>query len=166
MRRWYVAHTQPGAEAKAAGHLERQGFATWLPLCARTVRHARRARLALRPLFPRYLFVALDREGGPWRAALSTQGVAGLVGGRAGPAAVPDAVIAALRARAGADGLFAVAATLGLKPGDRVRIAAGALAGVEAILGAATPDARVAVLLGLLGREVSLKVPAGDLEPA
>jgi transcriptional antiterminator RfaH len=39
--RWYVAQTQPNAEAKAVAHLNRQGFGTYLPRYLKRRRHAR-----------------------------------------------------------------------------------------------------------------------------
>ena len=70
-RDWYVVHTQPHAEDKAIFNLRRQGFETYLPKYLRTRRHARRTEQVARPLFPRYLFVALDLAVQPWRAIQS-----------------------------------------------------------------------------------------------
>ena len=40
--RWYVVQSQPNAELKAAAHLNRQGFTTYLPRYMKRRRHARR----------------------------------------------------------------------------------------------------------------------------
>jgi len=164
--RWYVVRSHAQAEVRAAGHLTRQGFAVWLPLQRRRIRHARRAVAALRPLFPGYLFVRLDLAGEPWRSVLSTVGVAAVIGAEGRPAPVPESVFAELRARADATGVVDLGPAHPLRRGDRVRFASGALKDVEAILDAATDADRVAVLLRLLGREVRLTVRAADLEPA
>jgi len=82
--RWYVAAVQPGREDSAERHLARQGFATFAPRHLRTVRHARRAMTRKVPLFPGYLFVALDLARDRWRSVNGTFGVRGLVA--AGPA--------------------------------------------------------------------------------
>ena len=79
MRRWYVVYAQPHAEARAAEQLGRQGYEAYLPQQRRWLRHARKRELVRRPLFPRYLFVALDLLATRWRPILSTIGVAGLV---------------------------------------------------------------------------------------
>jgi hypothetical protein len=76
---WHVVETHPHAEAKAAAHLERQGYATYLPRYLRERRHARRVAIVPAPLFPRYLFVAIDMRTQRWRAIKSTIGVARLV---------------------------------------------------------------------------------------
>ena len=57
---WYVVHTHPRAEAKALLNLDRQGFSCYLPRYLKRRRHARRLETVAAPLFPRYLFVALD----------------------------------------------------------------------------------------------------------
>lgn len=162
MKRWYVVQTQAHAEERARLNLERQGYAAWLPLYRKARRHAGRSETVLRPLFPRYLFVSLDREREPWRAVLSTFGVSRFVGGAEGPEPVPEAVIEGLRARAGPDGLFALRARL--KAGDRVRIAQGPFAELEGVFQAASDAERVLILLRLLGREVRVAVPGADVE--
>ena len=97
MKRWYVAYTQPTAELRAAGHLKRQGFDAYLPLRRQIRRHARREETVLRPLFPRYVFVALDLEADRWRSINGTIGVSNLVCHGERPAALPEGVVEGLR---------------------------------------------------------------------
>jgi transcription antitermination factor NusG len=87
-------------------HLERQGYRVCLPRIARTVRHARRTRCVLRPLFPRYLFVALDPDRDPWRAVRGTIGVSALVMAGERPCPVPEGVVEAFAATADGEGGF------------------------------------------------------------
>src|SRR5205823_8571760 len=97
--RWYVVHTQPHHECLAETNLRRQGFATYLPRYLRRCRHARRTETVPRPLFPRYLFVALDLARDRWRAVQSTFGVSHLVVAGDAPAPVPDGVVEEIWAR-------------------------------------------------------------------
>ena len=69
--RWFVAHTQPNAEAKAAAHLMRQGFGVYVPRYLKRRRHARKIDIVAAPLFPRYLFVAVDLNAQRWRSIWS-----------------------------------------------------------------------------------------------
>lgn len=164
MRRWYVVRSQPHAERRARENLERQGFDVWLPLCRRRRRHARKMEVVLRPLFPRYLFASIDLETTPWRAMLSTFGVAGVIQGPQGPVPVPESVIEGLRARADHEGVLELGPTA-YEAGTKVRITAGPLADIEGIVQARTDAERVAILLTLMGRAVRVTVHEGDIEP-
>ena len=157
-RRWYVVHTQPNGEGRADLNLRRQGFATYLPRYARRRRHARRQEVVKRPLFPRYLFVALDLAHDRWRAVHSTFGVNRLVLAGEEPLPVPDDVIDAIRAREDNDGVVALGLPAGLGPGSRVRLVDGIFADAKGVLERIADDRRVAILLELLGREVRVFV--------
>ena len=73
--RWFVAHTQPHAEVKATAHLARQGFQIYFPRYLKRRRHARKVDFVAQPLFPRYMFVAIDMATQRWRSIQSTFGV-------------------------------------------------------------------------------------------
>jgi transcriptional antiterminator RfaH len=159
MNQWCAVHTQARAEDKAAFHLRRQGYSVFLPRYLKRRRHARKVDWVPAPLFPRYVFVAIEPAVTRWRAIRSTVGVADLVcfGGR--PAAVPPAVIAEIDARQDAHGIVAVNPVDGLKQGDRVQVVAGPLCDVEGLFECAGDDERVTILLELMGRQVRTRVP-------
>src|SRR5439155_10529333 len=120
MRRWYVAHTQPHAEAKAAWHLRNQGFEAYLPRYLKRRSHARRIDHVPAPLFPRYLFVAIDLETERWRAVRSTVGVSELVLDGDRPAPVPRGVVEDIRAREDERGYVRLRPRLDLARGDAI----------------------------------------------
>jgi transcriptional antiterminator RfaH len=153
--RWYVVHTRPHAERRAYAHLERQGFTTYLPRTLKRRRHARRIETVEAPLFPRYLFVAIDLSAQRWRAIQSTIGVSHLVCNGNDPAPVPDAVIAALRSHE-QDGYVRLPARPLFQPGEVVRILDGAFATCLGLYDGMADGERVAVLLDLLGRKVRI----------
>src|SRR3954465_4024764 len=124
--RWYLAQTQPRAEAKAALNLCRQGFEIYLPRYLKQRRHARRVEAVLAPLFPGYLFVAIDIDAQRWLSIDSTFGVTRLVRDRDRPAAVPLAIITALKGREDAKGLVILDSPPCFSPGDKVRVLDGA----------------------------------------
>ncbi|MHC2439336.1 transcription termination/antitermination protein NusG [Bradyrhizobium sp. USDA 4451] len=158
--RWYVVQTQVNAEAKAAAGLVRQGFSTYLPRYQRRRSHARKIELVARPLFPRYLFVAIDVAAQRWRAIQSTLGVSHLVCVGDRPAAVENVVIDALKSREDEAGFIVLARRPAFSPGDAVRIVEGAFADSLALVEDASDHHRVAVLLNLLGRKVRVLVGA------
>ena len=163
---WYVVHTRPNAEVVAARHLDRQGFSVFLPRYAKRRRHARKMEIVPRPLFPRYLFVAVDLAKDRWRAIRSTVGVAGLVCHGDWPTPVPAGVVAALLERCDADHLIDIGNQLNYFSGDPVRILDGAFANLIGIFERMTDGDRVAVLLNLMGRSVRVMLQRDVLEPA
>ncbi|MDR3466456.1 MAG: transcriptional activator RfaH [Xanthobacteraceae bacterium] len=158
--RWYVVQTQPNGEAKAALNLRRQGFEVYLPRYLKERRHARKVDVTARPLFPRYLFVAIDTATQRWRAIQSTFGVARLVSNGDEPACVPDGVVHAIRAREDGRGFVALDLKPAFAPGDRVRVVAGAFMDSAGLFGGLADHHRVSILLEMLGRKVRVLLDA------
>jgi transcriptional antiterminator RfaH len=158
VKSWFAVHTQPLAEQKAAGHLERQGFEVYFPRYGKVRRHARRVDKVIRPLFPRYLFVAIDLAAMRWRAIRSTIGVRDLV--RAGEAPVPvsDGVVTAIREREDGEGLVRLCQRADLRTGQKLRVLTGALCDQVGLFEDISDDDRVTLLLNLLGRPVRVQL--------
>lgn len=163
MQRWYVVNTRPRAEAQAHWNLERQGFAAYLPRYRKTRRHARRVERVVTPLFPRYLFVNADLDRDRWRCLHSTVGVSRLLCHGELPTPVPDAVIAEIQSREDAFGMVNIGSAAGLRVGDRVRILDGAFADMIGVFESISDEARVTILLDLLGRQVKVGLPVHAL---
>jgi|SRR5882757_4822932 len=151
---WYVVQTQANSEAKAAENLRRQGYDIYLPSYLKRRRHARKVDLVVRPLFPRYMFVAIDMATQRWRSIQSTSGVSRLVTNGDEPTAIPQGVMRALRAREDAKGFIKLDATPSLAPGDGVRVLAGAFMDNAGLFDGVEDHDRVAILLDMLGRQV------------
>src|ERR1700720_4239887 len=124
--RWYVVQTQVNGEAKAAKNLLRQGYEISLPRYLKRRRHARKVDFTAKPLFPRYMFVAVDVATQRWRSIQSTFGVSRLVTHGEEPAALPEGVVQALKAREDRSGFVKMDARPAFAPGDKVRVIAGA----------------------------------------
>lgn len=160
MNSWYVAYTQPHAESKALHHLERQGYAAYLPLYRKRRRHARRTEQVVRPLFPRYLFVGFDITVDRWRPIMSTIGVCGLVKNGDDPIPVQDGIVEAIRNNETKGNFDNLSPTKGLRAGDAVRIVEGPFADLIGQFRGLADAERVIVLLDLMGRQVSTRVSA------
>lgn len=158
--RWYVAQTHPRAEAKAAVHLERQGFATYLPRYLKSRRHARRVETVAMPLFPRYLFVAVDMATQRWRSIRSTIGVMQLVCNGEDPAAINDRIIEGLKSREGELGFVELAQRQMFRPGDKLRVVDGVFCDSLGLFEGMSDNERVTILLDLLGRKVRVTLDA------
>ena len=162
--RWYVVHTLPCREFRAQLQLEAQGFRTFLPRYAKTVRHARKLRTVSAPFFPCYLFIALDLSRDRWRSINGTFGVASLVMGQESPVAVPSGIVEGLGAACAGDGHVHLSEALGL--GDRVRVLSGPFADSVGELTRIDGAWRVTVLLRLLGSDVPVSISRAMLMPA
>ena len=162
--RWYVVQTQPHSEPKAVWHLGRQGFDTYLPRYEKRRRHARRIETVAAPLFPRYLFVAIDMASQRWRSIHSTIGVSRLVCNGDEPAVLADGIIDGLRRREDERGFVRLKSRPRFTVGDQVRIVDGIFASRLGLFDGISDNERVAVLLDMLGRKV--RVVIDDLSVA
>jgi transcriptional antiterminator RfaH len=152
--RWFVVQTQAHSEIRASQHLERQGFETYLPRYLKRRRHSRKVDTIAAPLFPRYLFVAIDMQSQRWRSIHSTIGVSRLVTNGNEPVALVESVIDGLRRREDASGFIQFDPAPSFSVGDKIRVAAGAFADALGLFEGVGDRARVAILLDLLGRKV------------
>jgi transcription antitermination factor NusG len=135
--------------------LMRARYATYLP----RIRH--RGRIA--PLFPTYLFVRLV-AGDRWYPIAWTPHVTRLLMAGDRPAQLAEDVVNDLRKRE-RDGLVRLPRQFRLRKGQQVRIIGGSFEGAIALYDGQSSRDRERVLLELLGRKVSVELPARDLAP-
>ena len=164
--RWYVAHTQPQAEARAVLNLERQGFATYLPRYLKRRSHARKVDMVPVPVFPRYVFVSIDLARQRWLAIRSTVGVSRLVGYGDAPLPVPEGIVEEMRRRHDEEGFLRLLAPPGLRVGDKVRVLGGAFEEALGLFDGVTDEQRVTILLDMLGRKVRVTLDSGMIAAA
>jgi transcriptional antiterminator RfaH len=165
-KRWYVVQTRPQAETKAAAHLGRQGFEIYLPRYLKRRRHARRVDMVAAPLFPRYMFVAIDVAVQRWRSIHSTVGVARLVCNGELPAEVPESVISGLRLGEDERGFVRLEKRPAFRLGDKIRVLDGVFAACLGLFEGMTDGERIAILLDMLGRKVRVVLDADAIEAA
>lgn len=149
---WYAASTRPHSERLAAINLERQRFDVFLPLRAKTIRHARQFRTVHAPLFPGYLFVRLDLAQHQWRSVNGTRGMVSLVMCGERPAIVPQSVVECLLSLTNKSGVVQFDSELNI--GQRVKILVGPFAEHIGVLAQLDDRGRVSVLLEMMGGHV------------
>ncbi|MGV0908811.1 transcription termination/antitermination protein NusG [Martelella sp. FOR1707] len=160
-RVWFLAQLKPNSYRIAERNLARQGFQTFLPLHEEATRSGSRFTVQTRPLFPGYLFVALDTLQGRWRAVNSTYGITRLVSLGKEPTPVPAGLVDQLMMRCNEQGV--VLPSKLLKKGDRVKMAKGPFADLIATIESVTPDRRVWVLLDIMGGQTRVAVQPDQL---
>ncbi len=160
-QRWYAAQVQPRKEQLALAHLRRQRFVTYCPIIKRTRRPRSKSVSAAEPLFPGYVFVALDCDREPWRSVNGTIGVLRLVSFGMQPAAMPRGFVEKLQNLAGGGGHVRFDEVL--QPGDGVRIVGGPFDGLCGSLASSSGRERVTVLLQMLAGETKVTMPRSCL---
>lgn len=163
-KRWFLAHTLPHKETSAQMRLTDQGFRSFLPRCLKTVRHARRLRQVCAPLFPRYLFVALNLDRDRWRSVNGTIGVSSLVMAEGRPLPVPEGVVETLAASADRSGRLRFAHDF--RPGQKVRLVHGPFAEALGVLDRLDGQGRIEVLLNIMGGAIRVRLRQEWAEPA
>ncbi len=167
-KQWFAVRTQPQKETLAMQHYENQGYEVWFPRIRKTVRHARKIKKVLRPLFPGYLFLHLGPDERNWVSIASTIGAIGPVRFGDYYPPVPDWLIHELKQREAEAGFIPMPFedSLGIKPGDRVMVAGENDTEIEGIFQALKGEDRALILLDLLKREVPAEVPLASIRAA
>ncbi len=162
--RWFVARVHPHRESTAQLNLNRLGFRSFAPRVRSTVRHARKLRNVLTPLFPGYIFLILDLSRDRWRCVNSTFGVASLIMGVEQPIPVPQGIVETLVAATESSGTIRLDSDLEI--GQKVRILSGPFAEALCRLVHLDDRGRVRVLLEFMGAEVSARLDRSCVAPA
>jgi transcription antitermination factor NusG len=158
---WFAAYTTPRHEKHVAEMLAERNIESFLPLY-RTVRQWKKSSPVTleMPLFPCYLFVQIRRAARG--TVLGLPGVVSIVGSAKEPWPLPELEIEALQLGVQTG---KVEPHPYLNVGDKVRIKAGSMAGVEGILVHRRNQMRFVLTLDAIMRSVSVEVDADDLEP-
>lgn len=159
--RWFLAQLKPNCANIADKNLKRQGFKTFLPLEEVTRQRNGKYSTTMRPLFPGYIFVALDVTCGFWRAVNSTYGVTRLVSFGKEPTAVPQDLVSQLMTRCDANDQLL--ASEFLEPGNQVTVIKGPFSNFVAEVEKIAPDQRVWILMEIMGVQTRVAVGAGLL---
>jgi transcriptional antiterminator RfaH len=155
---WVAVNTQAHRESIAVHNLERQDFEVYCPRLLKRIRHARKARDVLRPMFPGYLFVKVDSDLRHWRPIKSTIGVRSVVSCGDRLSVLSDTFIASLKARE-IDGII-VKPDSPFQIGQQIRIAGGPFDGLIGTIIDMDEKERLTVLMDLLNGRVKVNVEA------
>ncbi len=158
---WFAVYTTPRHEKSVSRHFEVQQIEAFLPLYRSTHRWKNRCRVSVeRPLFPGYIFVALERSD--YVRVLQTPGVLSLVGSGREPSPLEASEVESLRSglpfREFAPHPYLVA-------GDRVRIHSGPFAGMVGVLVRKKNSLRVVLTLHLIMQSVAVEIGIDEIEP-
>lgn len=159
-RDWYALYLRHQHEKNVARSLSGKGYEVFLPLYTAVHRWKDRDKRLSLPLFPCYLFLQNPSER--WQSILATPGVHSVVGFAKHPATIACAEIEAIQR--------VVGSCLKLEPhpflqcGDRVRLRAGPLEGLEGLLLRKKSTWKLLVSVEILQRSVAVEVDASMVE--
>lgn len=159
--RWFAVYTNSRHEKYVARHFDERQIENFLPLYQKLHHWKKRNSVLLQlPLFPNYVFVHTRPQ--QRTSVLAVPGVLGMVGHGHVASALPEAEIESLRtgleARKFEPHPYLIA-------GERVRIIAGSMEGMEGIVLRKKNEMRVVLTLDLIKRSVAVEVDAHDVEP-
>jgi transcription antitermination factor NusG len=157
---WHAVYTRHQHEKMVSQLLASKGFETFLPLYATAHSWKDRTKIVSLPLFPCYVF--LKASGDRPLNILTTPGVHMIVSSAGRPLTIPGKEIEDLRLAVGSGAPMQPHRLL--KRGDRVRVKAGSLAGVEGILLRHKNVCRVILSVEILGKAAAVEVDALFLE--
>lgn len=161
---WYVAYTRSCQDRKVAEALSKAGYECYFAV--QTVLHkwSDRVKKIQKPVIPRVVFVRCTEErrrdslrAFPYIVKYLSKGE-----GAYAPATVPDDQMALFRAMVEGDSEVRIAPT-SFRPGDRVRIKEGPLAGKEAEICEVDGSTCIMARLAILGTAM-IKIERDNIE--
>lgn len=163
---WFLAYSKPRLEEVALENLLRQGYEAWCPTIKKVPARRRKsdeaALFGQEVLFPRYVFFRpahAEQSIGPVR---STQGVVSMVRFGVEFARLSHEKLVQIAHWVEQQQDLGAAELMGLKPGTAVKVTAGPLKGLDALVRMTAAD-RVVVLLQLLGKDHEVALPYQSL---
>lgn len=166
---WFLAYSKPRLEGVALENLLKQGFEAWCPTIKKVVGRRRSQTAASQfgqeVLFPRYIFFRPAHPQQSISTVHSTIGVTNLVRFGIEFARLSHARLIQIAQWVEQQQDLGAAELMGLKPGSAVKVSAGPLKGLDALVRMTAAD-RVIVLLQLLGKDHEVAIPYTQLEVA
>jgi transcription antitermination factor NusG len=158
---WFAAYTTTRHEKAVAEHLSLRQIESFLPLyrTQRLWKNGCRMNVEL-PLFPSYVFVRVSRRERV--RVLEVPGILSMVSAGGKPVPLPESEVEALRSSI---------PFINCEPhpylivGERARVIAGSLAGMEGVLLRKKGILRVVLSLDLIMQSVAVEVDADNVEP-
>jgi transcription antitermination factor NusG len=160
---WFALYTRSRFEKQVADQLERKRMPVFLPLRMEVHRWQDRYQKVEVPMFRGYVFTQFSPTSPERTAVLRTAGVVRIVGFGQKDAEVPPEQIESLR-RVAEDGALLYPHRF-LRIGQRVKIASGALAGIEGILVRIRKQDRLVIAVDAIRQAVAVELAGYEVIP-
>lgn len=173
MKKWYVIHTQTGAEEKAKAGLENRMVTTNLKefieeivVPTEQVSEVRggKKRIAARKFFPGYILVKMDMTKESWYLVKSTPGITGFIGPGHRPTPISENEVDAIVKRT-EDTSMHPSPKIVFEAGEAVRIAEGPFANFSGQVTEVFPDrGKLKVSVPIFGRSTLVELEYWQVE--
>jgi transcriptional antiterminator RfaH len=162
---WYVLTSKPREEQRAYDNLTMQGYEVFLPKMAQVSKKMGSKQIALKPLFPNYLFIQLDKQVANFNAIRSTRGIGSFVRFGLNQATIDDGIVNAIKKRIACQKQDKTLAELAeCCQGDSVELTEGGFEGLKAIYQAKSGVERSVLMVKMLGQERQVIVKNQEFE--
>jgi transcriptional antiterminator RfaH len=162
---WYVLTSKPREEQRAYDNLTMQGYEVFLPKMVQATKKKGLKKIALKPLFPNYLFIQLDKQVANFNAIRSTRGIGSFVRFGLNQATIDDGIVNAMKKRIACDKQGKTLAELVERcQGDAVELTEGSFEGLKAIYQAKDGLERSVLMVKMLGQERQVIVKNQEFE--
>ncbi len=163
---WFLAYSKPRLEEVALDNLLKQGFEAWCPTIKKVPARRRKSDSAelfdQEVLFPRYIFFRPSHPEQSISTVRSTLGVTSMVRFGVEFARLPHEKLVQIAHWVNQQQGLGAADIMGLKPGSAVKVTAGPLKGLDALVRMTAAD-RVIVLLQLIGKDHEISLPYSEI---
>ena len=160
---WFAVHVKSRHEFIAFNELCEKSIDAFLPFANRVSQWKDRKKIVKYPLFPGYMFVQISPRPEDFLSVLRTRGVVNFISlepGKPTPVVPEEIISLRLLIESGKE----INVYPHLKEGSRVRIKSGPLKNAEGILLRKAGEYQFLVNVELLGRCVSIKISAQEIE--
>ncbi|MEW6380052.1 MAG: UpxY family transcription antiterminator [bacterium] len=161
---WYGVHTRSRHEQAVYERLTSKSIHTFLPkMEVWSARKDRQKRIRV-PMFRGYLFIRANLENRLWLTVLQTPGVARIISSNGKPVPIPENQISSIQTILENDTVVTPYPYLNI--GEKVRIVAGPLKGVEGILQRFKSNKQRLILsVDLLQQSICVELNTIEVEP-
>jgi len=158
---WVVVKTKKNNEKKADVNLSNQGFKTFLPKYRFHKKTLNKSKLILRPLFPGYIFVYVNKNQ-PWNKINNTYGVSYILTNNGKLSFLPHHLYLVIKRKCDRDDI--IFNQNKLQKGEKVRFKEEKMLYFEAMFHEYIDSNRAIILLNLLNNKIKTVTNINKIE--
>ena len=171
--KWYVVHTQTGAESKAKANLETRAdvaglkeFIQQVVIPTEKVSEVRagKKRISERKFFPGYILVQMEMNENTWYLIKNTPGISGFVGSGKSPIPLSDNEVKQILDQQ-EEKTTKPKPKVEFQQGENVRVKEGAFANFNGVIDEVNPNrGKLKVMVTIFGRQTPVELEYWQVE--